>query len=391
MSERRTIPLSTPNLAGRELDYLTAAIRDNWVSYAGPQVGQFEKSLAAEVGALGAALMASGTAALHIALLLAGVCQDDEVIMPALSFVAPANAIRYCGAFPVFVDVSQDDYQLDSDQVRAFLDESCDREADGTIRNRATNRRVSALMPVHVLGGMADIDVLGAIAEEYGLWLIEDAAEAMGALYKGRGLGIPLATLPVDRRIVCTSFNGNKLITTGGGGALFANDEELLARARHLSTTAKTDLLEFDHDCVGFNYRMTALAAAVGLAQLEQLPCFVTRKQEIANAYEVGLADVPGVLPHPRQPNVSGTFWLYTVRLTGGSRGLMHSLIDHGIMVRPLWKPLHTLMPYVGCATRGGLQHTRMLWDEALSLPCSTHLSDTDQGRVIDEIRSLRH
>jgi len=379
--------LSVPNLSRRELEYISAAVKDGWVSYAGPRVGELETRLAESVEAKQAAVMVSGTAALHIALLLAGVGANDEVVVPALSFIAPANAVRYCGAWPVFVDVAEHDWHIDAEQARDFLETGCRRDCDGSLRNRLTGRRVRALLPVHLLGGMANVDTLACLAEELGLWLIEDAAQAMGARYKGRGLGAPVGTDVEDRRVVCTSFNGNKIMTTGGGGALLANDGTLCARARHLSATARADTREFVHDAVGYNYRMTNLSAALGLAQLEQLPSFVQKKKRIAATYERELETVPGIDPHPSQPDVEATYWLYTVRVAGGSRGLMRSLMAHGIDARPLWKPICGQAPFEGCATHGTIDVSLALWEECLSLPCSTNLSVEQQMQVIRAIR----
>jgi len=379
------IPLAVPQVTGKEIEYLQECLDTNWLSYAGPHVSRFEEALAAAAGANHAVAVASGTAALHLALILAGVKPGDEVVMPGVSFVAPANACRYVGAWPTFTDVSPTDWQWDIDALERFLETSCRREG-GSLVNTRTGRRLAALMPVHLLGGMADLDRVLRLAEAFDLPVVEDAAECLGASYKHRGIGAPAPNNAKLTRIVCTSFNGNKIITTGGGGAVLTNDEELARRARHLSTTAKADRIEFFHDELGYNYRLTNLAAAVGLAQLDALDDYAERKRTIAARYAEGLAAIPGVAPCPEPAGVRSTFWMYTALFPGDIRALITRLDELNVMARPLWMPLYRLPEFQHCFIDGN-SVSEDLYRRAVSLPCSTSLTESDQKYVMKAIR----
>jgi perosamine synthetase len=384
------IPLSAPHLRGDELDLVKQCIDTEWVSYAGGFVGEFEKNIAAVAGSAHATAMISGTAALHMALIISGVGPDDEVVMPPLTFVSPANAVRYTGAWPVFTDVSADTWQWDPGMLEDFLRNHCEREASsGSLRNKHTGRRIAALLPVHLLGGLADIDRIASLASEFDLPLIEDSAEAFGAKWKGCGIGSPLDGGGDARRIICTSFNGNKIITTGGGGALLCNDEETARIARHLSTTAKTDVIEFDHDQIGYNYRLSNLAAALGVAQLRQLDGFLRAKASIAARYDAELLDLPAVTGSlPARPEVTSSHWLYTIALDHDSRELISHLSSHGIQSRPLWKAMPDLR-FLGACHVHSATVARDLVKRAISLPCSAGLSDEEQGQVISCVRGF--
>ncbi len=290
MSELPIIPLCVPCLSGIEKQYVVEALDTNWVSYVGPHVQKFEELLVTASGAPFAVAMNSGTSALHIALIQAEVGLDDEVVMPAVTFVAPANAVRYCGAWPVFVDVREDDWQMSAEETRKFLADGCTASPSGLV-NRQTGRHIKAILLVHLLGGMGDVDTFAKLAEEFGLFLIEDGAECLGATYKTRGMAGPNAHINPKRRLITTSFNGNKIVTTGGGGALFTHDEATARYAKHLSTTAKADAIEFYHDELGYNYRLTNVSAALGVGQMELLEEYVNRKRMIAANYQNGLKD----------------------------------------------------------------------------------------------------
>jgi perosamine synthetase len=379
------IPLAVPCLKGREWHYLQQCLAENQVSSAGPLIARFEAALADYLGARHAVATSSGTAALHLALLVAGVQPGDEVITSSVSFIAPANAIRYAGAWPVFLDVDPRWWQIDPLGVQDFLEHEC-TTCEGVTVNRRTGRPVRALLPVHILGHPVDVDPLRPLAERYRLALIEDAAESLGAEYKGRKVG----TLG---DAACLSFNGNKVITTGGGGMLVTSNGGWAARARYLATQAKDDPLEYVHNEVGFNYRLTNLQAAVGLAQLEQLDGFVAAKRAIAATYASRLASVAGVTPMAEAPWARSTWWLWTARISPAlfgcdSRALLRSLEQRGIMTRPLWQPLHR-----SPAHRAGAPHAlpvaESLHREALSLPSSVDLAPGDQARVTDALRDL--
>jgi perosamine synthetase len=378
----RRIPLSVPALHGNEARYLQECIETNWVSYVGPFVGRFESEFARAVGAPHAVAMNSGTAALHVALLTAGVGPGDAVIVPDLTFIAPANAARYCGADPVFVDVTRDHWQLDVEKVGAFLATECERTAGGT-RDRASGKRVSAILPVHLLGHPVDLDPLLELGSRYGIPIVEDATESLGSTYKGRAPG-------TFGHAGCFSFNGNKIITSGGGGMLTTGSAAVAERATYLSTQARDDALEYVHESVGFNYRLTNLQAAVGLAQLERLDEHVARKREIAARYADGLAGVPGVALPGEAPWARSTYWLYTIEVTAparrSSRELIADLAAEAIEARPVWAPLHEQRPYRDARTFA-LEHSSVIHQRAVSLPSSVDLPADDQARVIAAVR----
>lgn len=382
------IPLCVPEMTGREKALVSECFDTNWVSYAGSYVGEFERLIAEASGAAHAVAVTSGTAALHLGLVLAGVQAEDEVVMPGISFVAPANAVRYLGAWPCFLDVDASDWQLSPGRVREFL-VSCQREDDGKLRNPHTGRAVTCVMPVHLLGGLADSRKLGAICEEFGLPMVEDVAECLGASFLDRNLASPLGTMDESRRFLGTSFNGNKIITTGGGGAVLCNVESSATRVKHLSTTAKTKPATFYHDELGFNYRLTNTAAAMGVAQIETLFERVDRKREIATAYNTAFQDLEGVTLHPEPANCRSSFWLYTLQLADPSAPLITRLDEAGIQARPIWHPLSDL-PYLRkeCWNDGMATGSRLV-ERAISLPCSHGLSDEEQERVVREVRNF--
>ncbi|MDA7880814.1 DegT/DnrJ/EryC1/StrS family aminotransferase [Akkermansiaceae bacterium] len=380
------IPLCIPEMTGREKTLVSECFDTNWVSYAGSFVGEFERLIAEASGCSHAVAVTSGTAALHLGLVMAGVQAGDEVVMPGISFVAPANAVRYVGAWPCFLDVDSRDWQLSPSRVREFLT-SCRRGPDGRLYNSATKRPVTCLMPVHLLGGLADSRALGAICDEFGLPMVEDAAECLGASFLDRNLAAPLGTMEESRRFLGTSFNGNKIITTGGGGAVICNDPASAERVKHLSTTAKTDPATFFHDELGFNYRLTNTAAAMGVAQIETLGERVIRKREIARRYGEAFDDLDGVRLHPEPKNCESTFWLYTLQLDCPSAPLIARLEEARIQARPIWHPLSNL-PYLrkDC-WNDGMAFGSSLVKRAISIPCSHGLSKEDQERVVQVVR----
>ena len=376
------IPLSVPNVSGREWEFVKDCLDTGWVSSVGSYVTRFEEAIASAVGARHCVAAVSGTAALHLALQVSGVGSDDEVIMPSLTFIAPANAVRYVGGWPTFVDVEADTWQLSAAAIRRFIEESCRRDGS-VLRNVHTGRRVRGILPVDILGHPCDLASIQEIAAAHDLLVVEDATEALGAFYRERPLG---SISPVT----CFSFNGNKLITTGGGGALVTDDAAFAARVRYLSTQAKVDPLEFVHGEVGYNYRLTNVQAAIGVAQMERLSEFVERKRQIAAQYTAALSSVPGLTPMFEAPWVRSASWLYTVlidaeRFGMDSRALLQELDDARIQTRPLWQPLHLSPAHAGsfkapCPVAADVQA------RALSLPCSTNLTDDEVERVIDAI-----
>ena len=372
------IPLSEPMLAGREWQYVRECLDSGWVSSAGPFVDRFERAFARSVARRHAVAMASGTAALHIALLAAGVEPGDEVWMPGLTFIAPANAVRYLGGHPVFFDAEPAFWQMDAVCAASMLRGGCDLER-GRARNRRTGRRVAALLPVHILGHPADLDPLVGAAGELGIPIVEDATESLGARRRGRPVG-------ATGLAACFSFNGNKLITAGGGGMLATDDEAVARKARYLSTQAKDDPLEYVHASVGFNYRLTNLQAALGCAQLEQMSAFLDARRSIAARYREGLAGL-GCEVLGERPGVESAFWLSSMRAPGrSSRPLLRHLHAAGVLARPLWQPLHRSPAHAADRPPWDLPVADLLHREALSLPSSASLSPAAQDRVIGAI-----
>ncbi len=378
----RFIPLSIPEIRGNAWLYVRECLDTNWVSSAGRFVDRFEAVVAARVGARYGVATASGTAALHAALLVAGVRPGDEVLVPALTFIAPANAVRYAGAWPVFMDVDPKYGQIDAGKAAEFLVRGC-RWRSGVLRNRATGRPVRAILPVHLLGHPCDLDALAGAARRYGLTVIEDATESLGAEYRGRPVGRP-------GDIACLSFNGNKIITCGGGGMIVTDRADWAEKARYLTTQAKDDPVEFIHREIGFNYRLTNLQAALGLSQMEFLDRFVRRKRAIAATYTRMLAGVRGLRLPGEASWARSAWWLYAVLIdervhAAGSRGLMRQLEVAGIQSRPLWHPIHALPPYRKCQAYR-VEVADVLYRRALTLPSSVGLTRRQQARVFREI-----
>ena len=378
-----TIPLSVPEIHGNEWKYVKECLDTKWVSSAGPFVARFERMVADYVGTEHAVAIVNGTAALHLALLVAGVKPDDEVLVPALTFIAPANAVRYAGAWPVFIDVEPAYWQIDAEKVLDFLEHRC-LWANGELRNQHTGRRVSAILPVHILGHPCDIDPLVEIARRFNLVVIEDATESLGAKYKERMVG-HLGD------IACFSFNGNKVITTGGGGMIVTDNNQWAKRARYLSTQAKDDPVEYVHNDIGYNYRLTNIQAALGCAQMEQLDSFIAAKRSIAASYSKALRTVPGIEVMKEASWARSVFWMYTIMVSEeqygiDSRALMAELAKCGIQSRPLWQPLHQSKAHAGSPAYQ-VQAAETIHRGALSLPCSVGLSADELATVVSIIR----
>lgn len=377
-TDLKFIPLSVPCIRGKEWDYVKECLDTGWVSTAGPWVGKFEQMFVERLGVSHAVSCMNGTAGLHIALKVAGVEPGTEVITSNVTFIATANAISYANAIPVVIDASLDTWQMDPNLLIQWLEEHAEQRTDGVF-NRVTGRRISAIMPVHILGHSCDMDRVLALAERYDLPVIEDSTEALGGTYKGR----PLGTLGT---FGCYSFNGNKLITTGGGGMIVSHWPEGAKRAKHLTTTAKVDDEEFIHDEVGYNYRLTNVLAALGAAQMEQLDDFLAEKKAIRDRYQAALGhrDDLQLLPEPEWNQ--SALWLYTIRLKGrSSRPLLQHLKANQIQSRPLWQPMnqspaHPSLHGTPCPNSDHLSR------ECLSLPCSVGLSEEDQDRVVRSI-----
>lgn len=375
------IPLAEPSIGGNAAAYLRECLDTNFVSSVGPFVERFETEFAAVVGSRFAIACASGTAAIHLALRVLDIGPGDEVLAPTLTFVASVNPIVYVGATPVLVDSEAATFNLDP----ALVVDELERRAQRGLRQPA------AVEVVDLIGHPAAIDPIAAAADRHGVAIIEDASEALGATYVGgRFDGRHVGTIG---RVGCFSFNGNKLITTGGGGMLVTDDEALARRARHLSTQARLPGRAYDHDEIGYNYRLSNLAAALGVAQLEQLPGLLAARRANATRYDTAIAGLPGLIPARRAAWADPSFWLYTAALDPAVAGigrdaLLGGMAEAGIEARPIWTPLHLTRLYADARRIGG-SVAEAIFDSAFSLPSSSSLTGDQQRRVIERLGEL--
>jgi len=376
------IPLCVPEIRGNEWRYIKECLDTNFVSSVGPFVDRFERELAACVGSKYAVATVNGTAALHIALLVTGVKPGDEVLVSTLTFISPVNIIRYVGAWPVFIDAEEQYWQMDPQKMSDFIGKGCVWE-NGELRNKATGRRISAILPVHILGHPVDMDPILEQAKKYNLTVIEDATESLGAKYKRRHAG----TLG---DIACFSFNGNKIITTGGGGMMVTDNEGWARNAKYLTTQAKDDPVEFVHNEIGYNYRLPNILAAMGCAQLEKLDEYIAIKRRIAETYTSAFKNTLGLTPIREAEWAFSIFWMFTMLVDENkygmtSRDLLRRLAAQNIQARPLWQPMH-LSPAHRGAFASDCSVAERLNRMAISLPCSAGLTCEEQQRVIERI-----
>ena len=366
------VPLHEPEFRGREREYVVDCVDTGWVSSVGGYVDRIEEDLAQITGVRRVVATANGTAALHICLVLAGVEPGDEVLTPTLTFVATANAVAYCGATPHFVDSEPVSLAVDADKLDAHLHDVAEIR-DGVCWNRVTGAPIRALVVMHVFGHPARIDVLENVAKRWRIKLVEDAAESLGSFYKGVHTG--------NMGLVSAiSFNGNKLITTGGGGAILTNDEALGLRAKHLTTTARTShRWNFYHDEVGHNYRMPNLNAALGCAQLERLEDMLARKRVLAANYAEAFAKLPSAAFLSEPDGAQSNYWLNAIVLAPWASGARDALLDalnaDGMMARPVWTLMHRL-PMFAAAPRADLSIAEDLEARVINLPSSPMLAD---------------
>jgi perosamine synthetase len=342
----RPVALHEPELRGREQAYVAQCISTGWVSSLGAFVDKFEASLADYTGAARAVATVNGTAALHACLLLVGVRPGDEVLLPTLTFIATANAVSYCHAIPHFVDSEPQTFGVDPAKLEAYLSDLV-QVRDGDCINRHSGRRIGALVCMHVFGHPADLQALTRVCDRFNLPLVEDAAESLGSLYRGKHTGR-------FGRVAALSFNGNKVVTTGGGGAILTDDPELGRAAKHLTTTARTPhRWSFLHDEVGYNYRLPNINAALGCAQMEQLPGMLERKRALAQRYAAAFARVEGVRFVTEPVGSRSNYWLNTLLLDDSSEAsrdaLLEVLNEAGYMARPVWTLMHRLPMYGAC------------------------------------------
>lgn len=363
-----TVPLHAPLFIGNEKKYLNECIDTTFVSSVGKFVDRFEEEMAAYTGAKKAVVCVSGTNALHMAMMLVGVERDDEVLTQALTFIATCNAISYIGAHPVFIDVDMDTLGLSSKAVKAWLEKNAELK-NGVCYNKKTGRRVKACIPMHTFGHPVKIDELVQICDEWHLELVEDAAESIGSLYKGQHTG-------TFGKVGAISFNGNKTITTGGGGMLLFQDEELGKLAKHLTTQAKVPhRWAFVHDHIGYNYRMPNINAALGCAQLENLDRYVENKRETAQIYADFFKNIPDITFFTEPENCRSNYWLNVVMLKdkAAQQEFLEYTNNHGVMTRPVWELMNRLEMFKQCET-DGLKNTEWLADRIVNIPSSVRL-----------------
>ncbi len=363
-------PLHIPIFEGNEINYVTDCIESNFVSSVGEYVNRFEDTIAEFTGAKYAVLTVNGTAALHVALLLAGVKRDDEVLMPAMTFIATANAVSYIGAVPHFVDVDEKTLGIDAKKLDEYLGTICEIR-DGECFNKDSGRRIKAIVPMHTFGHPVDMDKLLAVAKKYSIEIVEDAAESLGSYYKGVHTGN-------FGKVSAISFNGNKIITTGGGGCILTNDEELAKKAKHITTTAKIPHpWEYEHDMIGYNYRMPALNASLGLAQIERLPEFLEKKRALAKLYKEAFADIEEVEFFEEPEYAKSNYWLNAIILRENNKSLRNKILkvtnENGIMTRPIWKLMHRLEMFKNCP-KMDLSISESLENRIINIPSSANL-----------------
>lgn len=361
------IPLHAATFAGNEKKYLEECIDTTFVSSVGAFVTRFEEQMAQFTGATRAVVCVSGTNALHMALMLVGVERGDEVVTQALTFIATANAISYCGAHSVFVDVDLDTMGLSPSKMGAWLDQNVEMRG-GECFNKNSGRRIKACVPMHTFGHPVHLDELVALCEKWNIELVEDAAESIGSYYKGKHTG-------TFGRVGILSFNGNKTITTGGGGMLLFNDEQLADRCKHLTTQAKVaHRWEFRHDEIGYNYRMPNINAALGCAQMEELPRFLASKRATAEAYKNHFAGSDIQFMAEPADTISN-YWLCAVLLPSKEAQLafLTATNDAGVMTRPIWELMNRL-PMFSTAECGDLSNSEFLADRIVNIPSSVRL-----------------
>lgn len=375
------IPLAVPDLTGNERKYLNQCIDTTFVSSVGEFVERMEKMVAEKCGTKYAVATSSGTTGLHLALMGCGVKRDELVIIPTFTFIATANAVAHCGALPWLIDISGDSWTMDADQLGQELRRNTVWDGENLF-HKGTGKRISAIMPVYTLGNVPDMDKIRELSRRYHLPLIADAAAALGAEYKGRRIG-ELADLTV------VSFNGNKTVTAGGGGMVVGNDEKLMKKLKHISTTARVTA-EYDHDMVGYNYRMTNIQAAVGCAQMERLDEFVKKKRKIRKFYDESFVGMEYISLFPVPDNVRSSCWFSGIVLKRGGidkiRMFCQKLKEAGIESRSFWKPVHLQKPYQDVVKASSLECASGIWGRILTLPCSVNITGEELEYVASNV-----
>ena len=388
---KREIQLSVPNLNLDIVENLRECIETGWVSTGGRFIGEFEKKLADYVGTESAVSTQSGTAGLHLALRELGTGHGDEVIVPALTFIAAVNPVTYLGAVPVFMDCD-DTLCMDVDKLAHFLEKECEKNPQDQLINRTTGKIVKVIVAVHIFGNICNMERIMELAQKYGLKVLEDATEALGTyINEGQYQGKFAGTIG---DIGVYSFNANKIITTGGGGMVVAKNKASLEHIRYLSITAKNDSLFFVHDETGYNYRMLNTQAALGVSQIDRLEEFIKIKIQNYNLYKELLSGIPGITVLPFSQDIRANHWFYSLLIDKEAFGmdrneLMHLLISAGIQCRPVWKLCHTQKPYVNHVAYQ-IEKAYYFEKNILNVPCSTSLSEEEVKYVCDAIKKAK-
>ncbi len=370
--------LSGPNMGGNELKYVSECIETGWVSSVGSYVDQFEKMSAAFAGTQYAVATSSGTTALHICLVLMGIEAGEYVIAPNITFIATLNAIKYTGANPILIDTHPGSWQMDLDLLENFLTEETEQR-EGVCYYKKDGRRIRVIMPVHVLGNIGDMDRLLALAQQHNITVIEDSTEALGSYYKGKHAG--------SFGLMGTfSYNGNKIITTGGGGMIVTDNEALAKKAKHLTTQAKSDSFEYVHDEIGYNYRLVNVAAAMGVAQMEQLSGFIRRKHEIIRFYKDALSGIGDIGFQEVSADVTPNWWLPTIS-TERQKAVLKLLNENKMQSRPFWVPMNQLRMFSNDRYVSLNDRSNHVYQHCLSIPCSTNITDAELEAVANKIK----
>jgi perosamine synthetase len=373
------IPLSVPHLAGNEWKYVKDCLDTGWISSVGSYVNRFEEQMATFTGAKYAVACMNGTTALQVCQRLLGVESGDYVIIPNITFIATANAVAYMNAEAILMDVDPDTWQMDLAILEKFLRNETEVR-EGKCYAKKDGKRISCLMPVHVLGNVADMDKMMSLANEFCIPVIEDSTESLGSYYKGRHTG-------TFGKMGCFSYNGNKIISTGGGGMIVTDDETLAKRAKHLTTQAKIHPEEYIHDEIGYNYRLVNILAAVGVAQMEQLPEFLTKKKYIAEFYRRELSGIGDIQFQVVVPEVNVNEWLFTFK-SKHSRALLEAMKNANIISRPFWMPMNQLVMFKANWYYNEVDASNAVYKDCLSIPCSTGITDEEMHQVVSVIKN---
>ena len=385
------INLSVPNLSMDILDNLKECLESGWVSTGGRFIPEFETKVKNYMKTKFAAGVQSGTAGLHMSLQVLGVQRDEEVFVPTLTFIAAVNPTTYLGASPIFIDCD-DSLCMDPLKLEKFCSEECEFK-EGVLVNKKTNKKIRALVVVHVFGNMADMEKIMDIAKKYNLKVLEDATEALGTYYtEGRYKGKYAGTIG---DIGVLSFNANKIITTGGGGMVVGDNEELVEKVRFLSSQAKKDTLYFIHDEIGYNYRMLNLQAALGTSQIDQLESFIETKIKNYKIYKEELEKIEGLEILPFVEGIRANHWFYSLKIDKEKYGigrdeLLQKLVDAGIQTRPIWGLIHQQKPYSACQNYK-IEKALYYYDRILNLPCSSNLTEKEVYQVIEKIKEFKN